>query len=403
MQHYAWGDPVAIPRMLLQENSSGKPFAEYWMGAHPDLPCDVELGEDIVPLNELITEQPRVVLGNEVAKAFDHRLPFLFKLLAAAEPLSIQVHPSKQSAKAGFLKENEAGVPLKAPHRHYKDDNHKPELMMALEPFYGLRGFRSFDAIKETLESVPEFKPFAEKFTSDATSLQATFESFMRMEDGAVHEVLHPVVERLKAVHQAKPFSKSDREYWILRADACYAHNGRHDRGLFSIFLLNLVCLQPGQAMFLPAGVLHAYLEGVGLELMANSNNVLRGGLTPKHVDVGELIKEVTFEGESVEILNAVPDLKSPTLGRYVTTASEFELQRLDADGDSRTFDLTSRSPEILFPLRADSNKAVTVRTDCNSITLTCPKPVLICCGVDYTVDLPGGLTMFRAIVPTLT
>jgi mannose-6-phosphate isomerase len=400
MQHYAWGDPVAIPRMLHLENPSGKPCAEYWMGAHPDLPFDAELGGHVVPLNELIAKHPRVVLGNEVARAFDDRLPFLFKLLAAAEPLSIQVHPSKQAAEQGFLKENELGVPLNAPHRNYRDDNHKPELMMALEPFYGLRGFRPFEAIKETLESVPEFNSFAEQFSGDAASLKAVYERFMRMKDEEVHQVLHPVVERLKSNHLSSPYSKSDREYWVLRSDACYSGGGRHDRGLFAVFLLNLVCLQPGQAMFLPAGVLHAYLEGVGMELMANSNNVLRGGLTPKHVDVGELIREVAFEGESIEILEALPDTNIPGLARFVTTASEFELQRMDAKGGPRSFELTSRSPEILFPSRANAKEAPIIRGERDSLTLTDPKPVLICCGLNYTVELPEGLTLFRAIVP---
>lgn len=401
VQHYAWGDPQAIPQMLHLENPSGKPFAEYWMGAHPDLPCDVELEGGAVPLGEWISRHPEIILGDAVAKDFVNRLPFLFKLLAAAEPLSIQVHPSKCSAEAGFKKENEEGIPLEAPKRNYKDDNHKPELMMALEPFYGLRGFRSFDAIKETLESIPEFKLFAEQFSCDASSLQTMYETFMRLDNDAVHEVLHPVVERLKSNHQSRPFTKSDREYWVLRSDACYGREGRHDRGLFSIFLLNLVCLQPGQAMYLPAGVLHAYLEGVGMELMANSNNVLRGGLTPKHVDVDELIKEVTFKGETVEILDPWTDPTTPGLGRYRTTASEFELQRLDALDAARTFELSSRSPEILFPSRATSKNTIKIHSDHRSITLTRPKPVLICCGVNYTVELAEGLTLFRAIVPT--
>jgi len=186
-----------------------------------------------------------------------------------------------------------------------------------------------------------------------------------------------------------------------LKSDACYGREGRHDRGLFSIFLLNLVCLQPGQAMYLPAGVLHVYLEGVGMELMANSNNVLRGGLTPKHVDVDELIKEVTFKGETVEILDPLTDPTAPGLGRYQTTASEFELQRLDALGAGRTFELSSRSPEILFPSHVTSKDTIKIHSDHSSITLTRSKPVLICSGVKYTVELTEGLTLFRATVPT--
>ena len=402
VQHYAWGDPQAIPQMLQLENPTGKPFAEYWMGAHPDLPCDVELNGGLVPLDEWIRSHPETILGHPVAKAFGNRLPFLFKLLAAAKPLSIQVHPSKCAAEAGFKMENDAGIPLDAPNRNYKDDNHKPELMMALEPFYGLRGFRPFKAIKETLESIPEFKPFAAQFSCDSVSLQAMYETLMRLEDDAVHTLLQPVVERLQSRHQTHPYSKSDHEYWVLRSDACYGHEGRHDRGLFSIFLLNLVCLQPGQAMYPPAGVLHAYLEGVGLELMANSNNVLRGGLTPKHVDVDELIKEVTFQGESVEILDALTGEQSPGLGRYQTTASEFELQRLDAADADRTFELCSKSPEILLSSRIRSGNVIHIHSDHSSITLTHPRPVLICSGVNYKVDLPEGMTLFRGVVPTL-
>jgi len=328
VQHYAWGDPEFIPRLLGVGNPDGRPFAELWIGAHPDLPAEV-LVDGGVRLDHLIASAPERVLGREVARRFGARLPFLLKILAAAQPLSIQVHPDRRQAREGFERENRLGLPVDDPRRKYHDPNHKLELLCALTPFYALRGFRPLAVIGQVLASIPEFEAISRDYVPTPEGLAAWYGRVMRMDQDRVDRVLGPLLERLRSQAAMRPFAPSEPEYWVLRADAAFSVNGHRDRGLFSIFVLNLLRLEPGQAIFLPAGELHAYLQGAGVEVMANSNNVLRGGLTPKHVDVNELLKVVRFQGADPEL---VPAQGQPTgFGRscYSTPVQEFELCRI--------------------------------------------------------------------------
>lgn len=316
VQHYAWGDFEFIPKLLGLANPDRKPFAELWIGAHPELPAQALVGSDAIPLDRLLKEIPEALLG-QVGE-----LPFLMKVLAAAQPLSIQVHPDRRQAEEGFTREERLGIPLQAAWRNYRDLNHKPELLCALTDFYALKGFRPEAEIAAQLAAIPEWHELAACFCE--RGLRNFYGYLMTLPQKEVDRLLTPLLARLK---QQGGFSKDTREYWLLRADALYSQNGHHDRGLFSCYLLNFVHLRPGEAIFQSAGELHAYLEGVGIEVMANSNNVLRGGLTPKHVDIEALLEVVKFEGGQAQRL--LPKQRGVE-AVYPALVEEFVLTRVE-------------------------------------------------------------------------
>lgn len=298
VQYYAWGDCDFIPALLDIANLDRKPFAELWIGAHPDLSAQAVVGHAKVPLDRLLAAIPEVLLGPEAVFRYGGQLPFLMKILAAAQPLSIQVHPDKQQAEAGFLREDRLGIPLSLAQRNYRDCNHKPELLCALTDFYALKGFRPEAEIADQLAAIPEWHGLLASFRR--LGLKGFYHYLMTLPQVAVDQQLAPLLARLR--QQGSP-PKNCREYWLLKADDLYSQGGHHDRGLFSFYLLNFICLRPGEAIFQSAGELHSYLEGVGVEVMANSNNVLRGGLTSKHVDIQALLEIVKFDGRRTDVL----------------------------------------------------------------------------------------------------
>lgn len=319
IRDYAWGSTEAIARLQRRPVPTATPEAELWMGAHPRASSSVEVDGSWRSLWDLLQREPEPILGSRVVGAFGGRLPFLFKVLAAARPLSIQAHPDARQAREGFARENARGVPLSAPDRNYSDDNHKPELICALTPFTALRGFRSIDAIHLRFDALaprslaPEIQALRSQL--DARGLQRFFESLLKLEGRRRQEVLAEAVARAGAAGDADP-----ELVWVRRLQAEFPH----DIGVLAPLLLNLVELSPGEAMFLPAGELHAYLAGTGIELMANSDNVLRGGLTQKHVDVDELLKILRFTGGPPPVLR--PLERAPFERVYPTPAAEFEL-----------------------------------------------------------------------------
>ncbi|MCF7985393.1 MAG: mannose-6-phosphate isomerase, class I [Thiohalocapsa sp.] len=325
VQHYQWGDTRYIPALIGEPHPDGRPFAELWIGAHPDMPAHALISGTAVPLDRLIADAPEQLLGRAAPVGAKPGLPFLFKVLAADQPLSIQVHPNAQQAAAGFDRETAAGVPPDDPSRNYRDRNHKPELLVALTDFYALRGFKPLPRIGETLNAIPELASIAREFEHSPAGLENLYRRLMRLAQAQVDALLGPLMERLAAEHARKPFVVDDYRYWMLCADELFSHPGQRDRGLFSILLLNLIHLRPGQGIYLPAGELHSYLRGAGVELMANSNNVLRGGLTPKHIDVEELLRVVRFEAGPPAVIEADGGGAS---GTYRTPAREFVLER---------------------------------------------------------------------------
>ncbi len=335
---YSWGSRTAIADLLGQPCPSDGPQAELWMGAHPKAPSTLLWEDRTVALSELISRYPKDVLGPDAAKRFNGRLPYLFKVLAADQPLSIQAHPDRNQARKGYERENALGIPLDAPHRNYRDDNHKPECICALTPFWGLNGFRRIEDMLDYFRRLAVSCLDPELELLQTGNLPGFFESLMTMGDLRKRRVTAEVGDLARTAEADDPVFR-----WISSLDRAYPS----DIGILSPILLNLVCLRPGQAMFLGSGELHAYLEGTGVELMANSDNVLRGGLTPKHVDVPELLRVVNFEERRIDILKPAP--VGPTERRYPCRAEEFDLSVVDVAEGNPHRSRKKRSVEILL------------------------------------------------------
>lgn len=322
VQDYAWGGTEFIPQLLNRVNFEGKPQAELWMGTHPKGPSKINIGLSWRLLADYLADEPDETLG-AVAEQSGDNLPFLFKVLDVQSMLSIQAHPTRAAAKAGFARENAAGIPVTAPHRNYRDENHKPEVMVALTDFWLLHGFKTADAIEATLSEVPELAFLQEKWTAEG--LKGLYRYVMELPQDAINAALKPLYDRL---HEAEIEDKDNPDYWAQRAFEEHTHKGNFDRGIFSIYLFNLVRLAKGQGIYQAANVPHAYLEGVNVELMANSDNVFRGGLTVKHVDVPELMQHLRFEGITPQVLEGAAVGQGEYV--YATEADDFELSRLD-------------------------------------------------------------------------
>lgn len=398
VQHYAWGDRNFIPSLLGISNAEGKPYAELWMGAHPDLPSAIEVDGSVVPLNAFINTSPEAILGPAVVRDFGSRLPFLFKVISAAKPLSVQVHPSQEKAREGFARENAAGIPQGARNRNYHDDDHKPELIAALTDFYCLRGFRPLQKIAEILKEVPEFRQIMPEFQPTSTCLRILYEKIMYLPQEQVDSVFDPLMRRLEGADKKRAFTREKRGYWVLRADREYSEAGHRDRGLFFIYLLNLVHLRPGDALYLPAGIHHSYLEGAGIEIMASSNNVLRGGLTPKHVDVPELLENVTFEGSEPNMVRATR-IVGTREWVYRTPAREFELRRVEITRGNPHHKEADHSVEI-FVVAAGDPAGITVTSGEQILGLRRGGALLVPWGVPYTLRTHSEATVYKATVP---
>ncbi|HCM9500780.1 mannose-6-phosphate isomerase [Enterobacter roggenkampii] len=286
VQNYAWGSKTALTDLYGIANPNNLPMAELWMGAHPKSSSKIEdASGQARSLRDVIDGDKAALLGDKVAQRFGE-LPFLFKVLCADQPLSIQVHPNKQASEIGFAKENAAGIPLDAAERNYKDPNHKPELVFALTPFLAMNAFREFSEIISLLQPVSGANNAIAHFLENpnAEALSQLFASLLNMQG---EEKSHAL-----AVLKAALESQQGEPWETIRLIAQFYPD---DSGLFSPLLLNVVKLNPGEAMFLFAETPHAYLQGVALEVMANSDNVLRAGLTPKYIDIPELVANVKF------------------------------------------------------------------------------------------------------------
>jgi mannose-6-phosphate isomerase len=329
VQHYGWGDRSFIPRLLGEPTPASEPQAELWIGDHPNLPSVADLDGVPVPLDRLIDARPEAVLGHATLQRYGAQLPFLFKVLSAAAPLSIQAHPNRTQAVVGFARESDAGIPLTDPRRNYRDPNHKPELLVALTDFHALRGFRPLADIDRELQRHPSLAGLRASLGGCRRGLEALYAIFMRLPQAEVDRLLAPVVAdcATRATDPRNP--EAERCAWLLRADALHGGDDHHDRGLLSFLLLNLLHLRPAEAIYLPAGELHSYLEGAGLELMANSNNVLRGGLTSKHIDVDALLSVLSVDPNSAQVMRPAPDARDPDTTRYDPPAEEFALRVL--------------------------------------------------------------------------
>jgi phosphomannomutase len=404
VQHYPWGGARFIPELLGRRNDGERPFAELWLGAHPKALSEAELGGRWVGLDRLIAEAPEAVLGRPAARRFGGRLPYLLKILDARSMLSIQVHPSLRQARAGFAREQAAGIPLDSPMRNYQDDNHKPEVQVALSELWLLHGFRPLEEIAEALAAVPELRPVFPDFSGRLDScrdsigarrrlLRELYGRILSLPKDTVDALLGPLLARLE---RKGGLDRSLPEYWLLQASRLYPLAGGHyDRGLLSFYLLNLVHLAPGQGTFQPAGTPHAYLQGVNVELMANSDNVLRGGLSSKHVDAAELLRTLSFESGKPEILEA--RLVSATEGLYPAPAREFRLSRIEVSPGQDHRCGAGHGTDCLIVLEGKSDLRSAERT----LPLARGAAALIPPGLAYVVEgRTGRAVLYRATVP---
>jgi mannose-6-phosphate isomerase len=322
IRDYAWGSETALPE-LLGVAPDGKPQAEMWMGAHESAPSVLPNGDT---LYDVVSDDPAAVLGEETAERFEGRFPFLAKLLAAGQPLSIQAHPSRDQAIDGYARDEAAGIPRDAADRNYKDAWPKPEILIALDPFDALVGFRPPDRTVALLEALAPtgFGELTDRVRNG--KLREAFTDFMSADRDAIRPLVGSLGEAV-AQYDGDAFGLERETLSKLCADF------PDDPGVLAALLLNRVRLERFDAVYLPAGNVHAYLHGLGFEVMANSDNVLRGGLTSKHVDVPELVSVIDFEPLADPVLTASP------AGVYETGCEYFAIHRVDLDGDERTVD----------------------------------------------------------------
>jgi mannose-6-phosphate isomerase len=340
IQPYAWGSTTSFEELLGIPNPDRKPQAEIWMGAHPKAPSSVETDAGWEPLDRLIERQPEDILGRRSAAAFGQGLPFLFKVLAAAEPLSIQAHPDAAQAAEGFARENRLGLPPDASERNYRDPHHKPECLCALTPFWAMCGFRrpaeSLELLRRVCPAALQREIAAFGATPDAGGLRRLFAGLLCLGARRRREVVAETIAQADG-------AGDERLQWVGRI-------GRHypdDIGVLAPALINVVRLEPGQALFLPAGVPHSYLLGTGVEIMANSDNVVRGGLTSKHVDVPELLRVLNFEPMAPEPVST--RWANPCEMRYLTPAAEFSLSVLRLNPGEVFHSADRRGVEVLL------------------------------------------------------
>ncbi|MFD6220944.1 mannose-6-phosphate isomerase, class I [Nocardia asteroides] len=348
LRSYAWGSRTALAQLCGRPVPSAHPEAELWFGAHPADPAHVKLADGGTrSLLDVVAADPARELGR-VADDFGTRLPFLLKILAAEEPLSLQAHPSSAQARVGFERENHTGVALDSPMRNYRDDSHKPELVVALDRFEALAGFRDPHRTVELLRAldVPGLNIYAELLAAqpDSAGLRTLFTTWITLPPAALSTLLPAVLEgcvRYLSGKGERAFTAEVR----TALELAEAYPG--DAGVLAALLLNRLTLEPGQGLFLAAGNLHAYLRGVGVEIMANSDNVLRGGLTPKHVDVPELLRVLDFEPIDLPVLEPEPGTDGGM--RYRTPAPEFALCRFDLSADAEPVVLADAGPGIVL------------------------------------------------------
>ncbi|MBB2991319.1 mannose-6-phosphate isomerase [Mycolicibacterium iranicum] len=349
---YAWGSRTAIADFVGAPSPTPHPEAELWFGAHPGDPAYLQTEGGEQSLLDALRADPEGELGAAVRGRFGDTLPFLLKVLAADEPLSLQAHPSTEQAVEGFAREDRMGIPINAPDRNYRDRSHKPEIIVALSQFEALAGFRPAARTVQLMQAlgVADLDPYIGLLHGqrDEDGLRALFTTWITCPQPDL-DVLVPAV-----IDGAIAYVRSGEQEFAREAKTVLELGERYpgDAGVLASMLLNRLSLAPGEALYLPAGNLHAYLQGVGVEVMANSDNVLRGGLTPKHVDVPELLRVLDFT--PAEDVLVVPEvIRDGAEIVYPTPAPEFAVSVLHIDGESLGHEIDAPSrhegPQILL------------------------------------------------------
>ncbi len=392
VQHYNWGGYNFIADWLGIKNTEHKPYAEYWMGAHASASSQVIVDEGEVSLHELIEQYPEQMLGKNVHEKFGS-LPFLFKILDVRNMLSIQVHPSKIEAEKGFDKEEASGILINAPNRNYKDKNHKPELMVALSEFWLLHGFLQASKLKNVLNQISEFENLQNIFQND--NYKKLYQYVMNMPQQEVNELLEPLISKEFERKKSNELTKNDPGWWVVKLLEENNETGKDiDRGIFSIYFFNIVKLSPDEGIFQKPGIPHAYLEGQNIELMANSDNVLRGGLTSKHIDASELMKHISFDGILPKVLYGEEIKKNQTF--YTCPVPDFGLSKIELQ-KGETLSLQTFSLEILIVM----NGSIQIES-VNKMFARKGETLLVLPDEKFKIIADEKTTLFKAFIPEL-
>lgn len=390
IQNYAWGGKNYIPD-LLGIVSQDQKYAEYWLGAHVNAPAILSTREGDQKLDTFLNVHLRKNLGAKIAEMFG-RLPFLFKVLDVNDMLSIQVHPTKIEAEKGFAYENELGIPITASNRNYKDDNHKPEIMVALSEFWLLHGFLPAEKLAKVLEEIPEFKGLKMVFENEG--YLGLYKKVMEQSQEQCNLVLQPLADRILPLFKEGILSKSNPDYWAAKAVDSSENKTVLDKGIYSIYFFNILKANKGEAVFQDAGIPHAYLEGQNMELMANSDNVLRGGLTPKHVDVPELLKHVAFEETHPNIM--LGELQKDGLERiYKSPAPDFELSQIKLT-TSDSYSSKSTTAQIIIVIEGEAE----IKEGNSIIVLKKGESVIVMADCDYQISSISSAIIYKATAP---
>lgn len=389
VMHYAWGGYNFIPAWLGEDNSEKKPYAEYWLGVHPLATAEIEIAGKPISLRDAINENPVFFLGEKTFSQFGD-LPFLFKVQDVKDMLSIQVHPSKAAAEQGFAAEEAAGILANAANRNYKDKNHKPEVMVALSEFWLLHGFLKKEKLLFVLKTIPEFAGFDEIFIGDG--YEGLYKHVMHMPQQEINSLLLPLVKRELNRKKEGVLSKDDAGWWVAKLFDGVSEIKNIDRGIFSIYFFNIVKVNPGEGVFQGAGVPHAYLEGETMELMANSDNVLRGGLTPKHIDIPELMKHTAFEGIIPNVMkgNAVSNAEK----NYTCPVPDFGISKIELATNEIYYGNTS-SLEIFTVMKGEAEVAGS-----NALKVRTGEAFAIASNEKYSIRATANALLYKAFVP---
>ncbi|MDT0553052.1 mannose-6-phosphate isomerase, class I [Urechidicola vernalis] len=391
IQNYAWGGTEFIPKLLGAKPNVIK-CAEYWLGAHNNATSTVFKGGNEIKLNALISKDIKANLGLNISEKFGC-LPFLFKVLDVHDMLSIQVHPSKKEAEKGFKKENKLGIPLRASNRNYKDDNHKPEIMVALSEFWLLHGFLTEKKLIICLNSTPELSHLIADFKNEG--YRGLYKKLMEESQEVTDAVLQPLIKRVLPLYKQGELDKNSPDYWAAKAYETFCDEGIIDKGIYSIYLFNIVQANIGEAVFQDAGIPHAYLEGQNMELMANSDNVLRGGLTPKHVDVPELLKHVEFQETIPNIMQG--ELQADGIECiYKSPAPDFELSQLVFSKKKSKYTNKSKTAIIYIVV----NGKAKVQDSDKSIEIKKGEAIVVLAESNYSIEAEGDAILYKATAP---
>jgi mannose-6-phosphate isomerase len=411
VQRYAWGSVDGITKVLGIPNPGGGPLAEVWMGAHPSAPSTALVDGAKIGLDELVRSDPEAVLGREVVDMLGPSLPFLFKVLSAGTPLSIQAHPSKRKAQLGFERENLSGIPVDGPERCYRDPNHKPEMAIALTRFELVCGFRPVEEIIENMRLVApgEFARALDRLERDPSRVELSvfFYSLISANERAQGQLLAAAAKGVRATLDGGkvPAGRIGAFEWVLKIMDFFPG----DVGAVLPLVLNHIVLEPGEAAFVAPGELHAHLAGTCLEIMANSDNVIRGALTKKFVDLPELVSVLSFNPEGVPPV--LPSSVAPCEESYPTFVPDFEISKVSV-GKDRTYHRRTRKPEILLCVSGEAEIRCPAKGQGSEgyepLALSRGEAAFVCadaCDYELRARAKGGAdeaVVYRASVPDL-